>query len=82
MFRNSTGSRPRQLGVASVAGVPAFAQSNGEWDKMFPKSEKVDHQKVSFKPRYGITTAGDPYLPKDRGHRRLPALAVGGLLVL
>jgi hypothetical protein len=49
VFRNSTGSRPRQLGVASVAGVPAFAQSNGEWDKMFPKSEKVDHQKVSFK---------------------------------
>ena len=37
------------------------------WDKTFPKSQKVDHQKVTFKNRYGITLAGDLYLPKDRG---------------
>ena len=49
-----------------------------EWDKVFPKSENVDHQKVTFKNRYGITLAGDLYLPKNRGDRRLPALAVGG----
>lgn len=66
------------LSVASVAGSPAFAQSSSEWDKVFPRNEKVDHQKVSFKNRYGITLMGDLYLPKDRGDRRLPALAVGG----
>ena len=49
-----------------------------EWDKTFKKSDKVDHQKVTFKNRYGITLAGDLYLPKDRAARRLPALAVGG----
>jgi fermentation-respiration switch protein FrsA (DUF1100 family) len=53
-------------------------QLTQDWDKTFPKSEKVDHQKVTFKNRYGITLAADLYLPKDRGNRRLPALAVGG----
>ncbi len=33
------------------------------WDKTFPRSEKVDHQKVTFKNRYGITLAADVYLP-------------------
>jgi hypothetical protein len=41
------------------------------WDKTFPRSEKVDHQKVTFKNRYGITLAADVYLPKDRGNRSL-----------
>jgi fermentation-respiration switch protein FrsA (DUF1100 family) len=49
-----------------------------EWDKTFPRSEKVDHQKVTFKNRYGITLAGDLYLPKNRTGQRLPALAVSG----
>ncbi|MGE0666833.1 MAG: alpha/beta hydrolase [Sphingomonadales bacterium] len=53
-------------------------QLTQDWDKTFPKSEKVDHQKVTFKNRYGITLAADLYLPRDRGNRRLPALAVGG----
>jgi fermentation-respiration switch protein FrsA (DUF1100 family) len=48
------------------------------WDKTFPKSNQVDHQKVTFKNRYGITLVGDLYLPKNRANRRLPALAVGG----
>jgi fermentation-respiration switch protein FrsA (DUF1100 family) len=48
------------------------------WDKTFPKSTKVDHQKVTFKNRYGITLAGDLYLPKDRTGKKLAALAVGG----
>jgi len=48
------------------------------WDKVFPKSAKVDHQKVTFTNRYGITLVGDLYLPKNRGDRRLPAIAVGG----
>src|ERR687891_1863375 len=48
------------------------------WDKTFPKSDKVDHQKVTFKNRYGITLAADLYVPKNRAGRRLPALAVSG----
>ena len=36
-----------------------------EWDKTFPKSEKVDHAKVTFHNRYGITLAADLYVPRD-----------------
>ena len=53
-------------------------QMTQSWDKLFPKSNKVDHQKVTFTNRYGITLVGDLYLPKNRGERRLPAIAVGG----
>jgi fermentation-respiration switch protein FrsA (DUF1100 family) len=49
-----------------------------DWDKTFPKSEKVDHRKVTFKNRYGITLAADLYLPKNRAGQRLAALAVSG----
>ena len=48
-----------------------------EWDKVFPKSDKVDHRKVTFVNRYGITLAADMYLPKDR-EGKLPAIAVSG----
>jgi fermentation-respiration switch protein FrsA (DUF1100 family) len=53
-------------------------QLTREWDKVFPRSDRVDHQKVTFKNRYGITLAGDLYLPKNRAGDRLSALAVGG----
>ena len=36
-----------------------------EWDKTFPESDKVDHSKVTFVNRYGITLAADMYVPKD-----------------
>ena len=36
-----------------------------EWDKVFPKSDKVNHEKVVFKNRYGITLAADMYIPKN-----------------
>jgi uncharacterized protein len=49
-----------------------------EWDKTFPKSDRVDHQKVTFRNRYGITLAADLYLPKTHAGDRLPALAVSG----
>lgn len=49
-----------------------------EWDKTFPESDKVEHRKVTFKNRYGLTLAGDLYMPKARGAQRLPALAVSG----
>ena len=48
-----------------------------EWDKTFPKSEKIDHTKVTFVNRYGITLAADLYVPKNAAGR-LPAIAVSG----
>ncbi len=48
-----------------------------EWDKTFPKSEKVEHKKVTFHNRYGITLAADMYIPKD-AKGKLAAIAVSG----
>ena len=48
-----------------------------EWDKTFPKSERVAHSKVTFVNRYGITLAADLYLPKT-AEGKLPAIAVCG----
>ncbi len=48
-----------------------------EWDKTFPKSEKVDHKKVTFRNRFGITLAADMYTPKN-ADGKLPAIAVCG----
>lgn len=48
-----------------------------EWDKVFPKSEKADHRKITFHNRYGIELAADLYQPRDiKG--KLPAIAVSG----
>jgi uncharacterized protein len=75
--------------AAVVSAAPVFAQSNPsatgagavqlsqEWDKVFPKSDKVDHRKVTFKNRYGVTLAGDLYQPK-KASGKLAAIAVGG----
>ena len=48
-----------------------------DWDKTFAKSDKVEHSKVTFINRYGITLAADMYVPKDAAGR-LPAIAVSG----
>lgn len=48
-----------------------------EWDKTFPKSEQVNHRKVTFRNRYGITLAADLYEPKNAAGR-LAAIAVCG----
>lgn len=48
-----------------------------EWDKVFPKSEKIDHRKVTFHNRYGITLAADLYTPKN-AKGKLAAVAVCG----
>jgi fermentation-respiration switch protein FrsA (DUF1100 family) len=48
-----------------------------EWDKVFPKSDKVDHKKVTFKNRYGIELAADMYTPKNVDGK-LAAIAVSG----
>ena len=52
-------------------------QLTTEWDKTFERSELVDHSKVTFVNRYGITLAADLYVPKDASER-LPAIAVSG----
>ena len=60
-----------------------------EWDKTFPKSELVDHRKITFHNRYGIELAADMYIPKEIPGQagndatpgsvgRLPAIAVSG----
>ncbi|ASY75668.1 alpha/beta hydrolase [Pectobacterium polaris] len=53
-------------------------QLTQEWDKTFPKSDNVDHEKVTFRNRYGITLAADLYQPKDRNKAKLPAIVFSG----
>ena len=54
-------------------------QLESKWDKIFPQSSKVEHHKVTFKNRYGITLAGDLYVPKSiKDGAKLPAIAVAG----
>lgn len=48
-----------------------------EWDKTFPKSDKVDHKKITFKNHFGITLAADMYIPKNY-EGKLSAVAVCG----
>lgn len=48
-----------------------------EWDKTFPKSDKVEHKKVTFANHFGITLAADMYIPKDKDGK-IPAIAVSG----
>lgn len=66
-------------GVMSAMKAPVFAQQTLAWDKTFPKSDRVDHRKVTFYNRLGITLVADLYVPKtlDRSQRH-PALVVGG----
>jgi uncharacterized protein len=66
------------LGLLSIAGGTALAQGTLAWDKTFPRSARVDHQKVAFVNRLGISLVGDLYVPKnlDRS-RRYPAIIVG-----
>lgn len=77
------------LTVAATAPAAAQIADNGtamvietlnltdEWDKTFPKSDKVDHKKVTFVNRYGVTLTADMYTPKGISGK-LPAIAVSG----
>ena len=49
-----------------------------QWDKVFAQSDRVTHQKVTFRNRFGIVLAGDLYRPKIAGMAKLPALVVSG----
>lgn len=76
-----TGAGMVALGVGAMASSPVLASSDitldDSWDKTFAKSDKVDHKKVSFKNRYGITLAGDLYQPKNASGK-LAAIVVSG----
>ncbi len=74
----------------AFVGLSAVAQTNQktnmdmkqlelvqEWDKTFPKSDKVEHSKVVFVNRFGVTLAADMYVPKEVADK-LPAVAVSG----
>jgi hypothetical protein len=67
------------LVLSSLGDSTASAQGTLAWDKTFPQSDRVDHQKVTYYNRLGIALVADLYLPKglDRS-RRHPALVVGG----
>ena len=80
------------LAAALLAACPltCFGQSNRsdttmkqnpnltrEWDKVFPQSDRVNHSKVTFRNRYGITLAADLYIPRNASGK-LPAIAVSG----
>lgn len=52
-------------------------QPTQDLDKTFPRSEKVDHNKVTFVNRYGVTLAADMYKPKN-AEGKLPAIAISG----
>ena len=51
-------------GVCTADATSASLPLTQEWDKVFPKSNKVEHAKVTFKNRFGITLAADVYKPK------------------
>lgn len=76
-----TGSSIAALSVGIVATGQTLAQSSPPistaWDKTFAKSDKVDHKKVSFTNRFGITLAADLYQPKNASGK-LAAIAVAG----
>ena len=62
--------------ITPMKGTQAL-QLESKWDKIFPQSSKVEHHKVTFKNRYGITLAGDLYVPKSiKDGAKLPAIAV------
>lgn len=65
------------LPIFSVATLGATQKNEETWDKTFPKSDKVNHKKVTFHNRFGITLVGDLYEPKN-AKGKLPAIAVSG----
>lgn len=74
-LKNSTGMNNPNTDT-SLAPVEQLTLTQ-EWDKVFPKSDKVDHCKVTFVNRYGITLAADMYIPRNASGK-LPAIAVSG----
>lgn len=64
--------------IIILGGAAMSLAKNNDWDKTFTKSDKVKVKKVYFKNRYGITLAGDLYVPKNKPEGKLPAIALSG----
>ena len=70
---------PAMFGIFMLTSNTSGAEmTTDNWDKIFAKSDKVDVKKVTFKNRYGITLAGDLYIPAGKEGGKLPAIAVAG----
>ena len=87
--KEQTTSNAQQTAAAPAVQPAEPAKDNNmnkltltaEWDKVFPKSEKVEHSKVTFKNHFGIELAADLYVPKDtslKANGKFPAIAVSG----
>ena len=64
--------------IAMTTAIAANAvELMQDWDKTFPKSDKVEHAKGTFRNRFGITLAADVYKPKA-GSEKFAAIAVSG----
>ncbi|OLA78467.1 MAG: alpha/beta hydrolase [Candidatus Melainabacteria bacterium 35_41] len=63
-----------------IIGANNMAKAkNNDWDKVFPKSDKVNVEKVHFKNRFGITLTGDLYTPKNiKKGEKYSAIAISG----
>lgn len=68
------------MSYADTTNPNAPVSMIAKWDKTFAESDKVEHRKVSFPNRYGITLVADLYVPKDRGDRKLAQLRSAGHL--
>lgn len=71
----TTGATQAQTAIPGDA--PMTLNLTQDWDKTFPRSNKVEHRKVTFKNRYGIALAADLYQPRN-ATGKLGAIAVGG----
>ena len=66
------------LALLITGGNLMSEAKTNNWDKTFPKSDRVNVEKVHFKNRYGITLVGDLYSPKEKKADKLAAIAVAG----
>ena len=65
------------ISLMLLTGGTVMAKNN-DWDKTFPKSDKVNIKKVHFKNRFGIELTGDLYTPLNLKDEKLPAIAISG----
>lgn len=77
MFLGDPAVAALRTSAAAGANEAAGLKLTQAWDKTFPRSERVDHRKVTFRNRYGITLAADLYQPKNASGK-LAALVVCG----
>lgn len=78
LSRRTTLQASLALATAPLVAAPAAAALTKVWDKTFPQSSQVDHRKVTFKNRFGITLAADLYRPRSHRGEKLPALVLSG----